>query len=172
MTLLALLLGCPKPPAAPPLETPRVPADEVRRTPVAGPRYWTEGGGLCLEVPVGWTGTTGPAPLLLELEQEGTGFRIEVLAWDGRDAPADREGYVVMFDDAGAYRTVPILTPSGSRTSEALDPGGDSVHAWYAPLNGRLVEVAAVLPAGRATEGLAAVEPVLRALCTTQMSRQ
>lgn len=71
--------------------------------------------------------------------------------------------------DPGAYRTVPVLTPSGSRSLESVEPGGPSVHAWYAPLNGRLVEVAAVVPFGRATEGLEAVGPLLRALCTTQL---
>lgn len=164
--ILWLLIGCPKKTASPLDDAPTV-SDAVRRTPVAGPRYWSESGGLCMEVPAGWSGTAGPPPLLLELEQAGTGFRFELTA-SPTDRGPDREGLFLLFDDAQAYRAVPILAPdAGSRTWQSLDPAGPTVQSWSNVIGGRWVEVAATYPLGFATEGRSVVEPLFQALCTT-----
>lgn len=161
------LIGCPRPPAPLPVAEPVAgPASPSARAAVDGPRFWTEDGGLCLQVPDGWSGTSGPAPLVLELVQRGTGFRFEVRALDDAvPPPSQRAGFVLQFEDDGSYRTVPVLARAASRAWTSVDPGGPMAFAWYGPLDGRTVEVTVILPAGRATEGLAAVEPLLTGLC-------
>lgn len=143
------------------------PAEEVRAV-VVGPRYWTEAGGICLEIPQGWSGTTGPPPDVLRLAQDGTGIGFEIRTWTpGADVPP-REGFVVSFEDSGGFRTVPILAPGAStRTWQSDDPEAPTIQAWYGELNGSSVEIAGSFPPGRLTEGREVVDPLLRGVCTT-----
>lgn len=160
-----LLAACPKPAAGPPpLDGAGLGPTSVR-APIAGPRYWAEPGGLCLEIPAGWSGTTGPEPHLLILEDED-GIRFEVTATAG-PPPDERPGHVSTFADDGSYRTVPILTPSATRTWREDAPLGRTVQGWYAPLGGRLVGVEVSYPFGHATDGRDRVDGLLRGLCTT-----
>lgn len=156
-------VGC-RPPAPPPVVAPAPagPAEEVRAS-VVGPVTWTESGGLSLDVPYGWSGTAGSPPVLLDLIQAETGFGLQIRAWlVGEEAPP-RLGYAVLFEDVGAYRTVPVFDGvGGTRTWQADD--GRTIQAWYGDLGNRTVEVALLFPLGRATEGRAATEVLLRSL--------
>lgn len=162
--------GCPKPPAlvAPPAPAP-VAAPATDRTPILGPKYWSEPGGLCLEVPEGFSGTTGPPPLLLDLVQIDTGFGFQIRVGAAEAELPPRPGFSVLFDSpGGSYRSVPILAPGAiSRSWIAEGPDGTVVRTWSNRLGERMVEVAAVYPQGRVTEGTDALEPVLESVCRT-----
>lgn len=159
------LLGCPKPPSGPPVVGGVAQGPELARSPIAGPRYWAEPGGLCLEIPDGWSGTIGPEPLLLVLE-DADGVRFQVTARDALP-PDERPGFTLTFSDDGSYRTVPILTPSATRTWQEDAPLGRTLQGWYGEVAGRMVGVEAIYPFGHATNGRDRVDPLLRALCTT-----
>ena len=163
------VLGCPKP-AAPEVVAPLPPVEptEEARASVVGPRYWTEPGGLCLEIPEGWSGTTGPPPDVLDLTQADTGFGLQIRTWDPGTELPPRQGFTVAFEDPGGFRTVPLLAPGAStRTWQSDAPTGPTIQAWYGEVNGRSVEVAATFPLGRLTEGREVVDPLLRGVCTT-----
>ncbi|MEQ1504376.1 MAG: hypothetical protein ABMB14_19200 [Myxococcota bacterium] len=166
-----LLAGCPHPPAPVPVEptAPEVPVAE--RSPITGPAYWSEPGGLCLEVPAGWTGSTGASPDLLTLVQDRTGFGFEIRGWPVAEPTPPRPGWTVSWEDTGAWRTVPILaTATGTRTWQSDEGDGRAIQSWYGPLGDRTVEIAAVYPPGRTIEGRDVIEPLLHALCTTWRS--
>jgi hypothetical protein len=166
----ALVLACRgshRDTVVPDVRPPAPEAEAEARASVVGPRYWTEPGGLCLEIPEGWSGTTGPPPEVLALTQSGTGFGLEIRTWAAGDALPPREGFRISFEDPGGFRTVPLLAPgAATRTWESDDPTGPTIQAWYGELNGRSVEVAASFPLGRITEGREVVDPLLRGVCT------
>lgn len=170
MTLLLLLAGCPG--KAPPVE--RVPRDQrpepvQQRQPIEGPRYWTEPSGLCLEIPDGWSGTTGPPPLVLELVQKETGVGLLVRTWPAQEPMPAHEGYQLVFEDDGQYRSVPLLAPyAASKTWQSDDPLGPTLQAWYGSIDHLAIEVAVTYPLGKATEGRSVVDPLLQGLCWTQ----
>ncbi len=167
--VVALLVGCPakRKPEAPEAPTADVDPTAARRTPVEGGRYWTEPGGLCLEVPQDWSGTAGPAPHLLSLRHP-SGVALDLYAWPREQAPSDeRAGWLLVFADDDCYRAVPILTPSGTATWRLDGEQGPTITAWRAELAGRWVSVEATFPFGEATAGLDVVEPLLKGLCTT-----
>ena len=166
MWLLALLLGCPKAPA-PAWEEgegggeggPRGPV----REPVEGPIPW-RGAGLCLTVPAGWSGTSGPAPQLLDLTHQGTGSKLRLQAWPwGTPMPQERAGFELVFAPTIAnYRTVPLLAPA--RTYTLADAAGELVQGWIGTVDGRLVVVEHQAPFGRTTEGRDAMTTLLASL--------
>ncbi len=171
---LVLAMGCPRqsPPPPPPFDLPAPAPDGVqpieRRNPVRGGEYWTEPGGLCLEVPDAWSGTSGPEPRLLDLVNEPTGVRFEVYAWaEGSPDPAEGPGWVLAFEDDEGYRTVPILSPASTATWHTEQDDGPTRQTWSGSLGERSVRVAATYPFGSSVVGRDAVEPLLRALCTT-----
>lgn len=164
------LTGCPRPPQVESVPPPVDPDPDPEPGLITGPRYWSEPGGLCLEVPEGFSGSTGGPPLLLELEQTGTGFALEIRAWPVGEPPPGRPGHTVLFEDPAGYRAVPILgRDAGSRTWIG-DADGRTVTSWFAPLGDRVVEVSILAPPGRSTEARAALDPLVQALCTTWLS--
>ena len=170
MILALLSFGCPRPTtlSVPSVRDAEPDAPATKRTPIVGPRYWTEPGGLCLEVPPGWTGTAGRPPLLLDIEQPTTGFGFQLRAWPATEAVPPREGYDVLFEDGDGFRTVPILgDDTATRTWLSSDASGAMITSWSGPLGDRIVEVAILTPLGRATEGRRAVGEVVRGLCKT-----
>jgi hypothetical protein len=170
--ILWLAAACPKPvevlvePSPVPALAP--PSD---RTPILGPRYWSEPGGLCLEVPEGFSGTTGPPPLVLDLAQLGTGFSIQIRVSPAAEPLPDRAGFTVLFDSpGGSYRSVPILAPGAvSRTWLADDPAGPIIRTWSNRLGDRNVEVAAIYPRDRVSAGEQLLEPLLDSMCRTTL---
>jgi hypothetical protein len=164
-----LVVGCPRPqPVKAPRAPPRPVAAAPIRVPVTGPTYWSEAGGLCLEVPQGYRGTTGPPPDLLELSKGDTGFELEIHVFPPGDPPAERPGFELLFEDRGGYRTIPILGEgSASRSWISVDPDGPMAQSWFGPLGDRTVEVVLVYPHGRAIEGEDALAPIVASLCTT-----
>lgn len=163
--VLLTLAGChPHQPLPPEVLPEPVPVVEAR-LPVTGPVTWRMGGapGLCLAVPPGWTGTTGPPPLVLEIE-DAAGERV-ALSVSPAPFPSEREGYQLLFEDDGAYRTVPLLEGGGSRSWQSVDPYGPFVQAWYGRVGGAEVEVAVTTPLNGATAGYDALHALIRTLC-------
>jgi hypothetical protein len=74
----------------------------------------------------------------------------------------------VVFEDDGQYRTVPLLAPyAATKTWQSDDPLGPILQAWYGSIDHLAIEIAVSLPRGRATEGRAAVDPLLQSICWT-----
>jgi hypothetical protein len=160
------------PKVAPEASDPIPPAEETTPSAAAplvvtGPSEWSEPGGLCMSIPAGWSGTTGPPPEVLALDAEVGGVHLEVHVLPLGTTPiTDRPGLVLAFEDLSSYRTVPLLAPSSLRSWQPLDPSGPTVMAWWNEVDGRTVAVEATFPNGRSTEGLDRVEPLLEALCS------
>lgn len=162
IALVGLLAGCPRPTPPPVVPAPPpAPVSADARTLLIGPTTWSEpDGALALDVPEGWGGSAGPAPVLLDLTQETSGFGLQIRTWAVGEDPPARVGFAVLFEDAGTYRDVPGLGPQvGTRTWQADD--GRTVQSWFATLGERVVEVAALYPAGRSIEGREAVGALL-----------
>lgn len=173
------LAACAKPPPvpvaaeAPAAEAPApvAPAPSADRVPILGPRYWSEPGGLCLDkLPEGFSGTIGPPPVVLDVQDpDGFGFQIRVGPAD--EPLPERTGYALLFESTGSYRSVPLLAPNAVSRTWVADPGdGEVIQTWSNRLGNRTVEIAAVYPRGRVTEGEAALAPLLAALCQTAIS--
>jgi hypothetical protein len=122
---------------------------------------------LCLEVPAGWSGTSGPPPLLLQITQPESGFGLELSTWTSEPLPP-RQGFSLLFDDQSAYRSIPIF-PDGALVQSWLadDPTGPMIQTWSGPVGDRMLEVAASYPLGRTTEGELVIQPLIEAICTT-----
>lgn len=164
------LLGCPRtvPPPAPP--APQVEAQDPvpSRTPVPAGASWSEPGGLCLEVPATWSGSSGPPPHLLALSHEGSGVRLDLFAWSTSEpAPDEPSEWELVFFDDGGYRTVPLLSPSSTSTWATGEPQGPTRQSWSGQLGERTVRVEATYPFDWAVAGRDLVEPLLEALCST-----
>ena len=165
------LLGCPHPPPPPiPVEVSRTPLPEpteVPRRPVDPGSYWTEAGGLCLEVPDGWSGTAGAPPALLRLVHNQTEVRFEVFVWSSPSrAPTCRRG------GGCGSRTMTATAPYRSLACKhshvgSGNPARPDPSTWSGSVGGRQVEVAATYPFGASVRGRDLVEPLLEALCTT-----
>lgn len=116
------------------------------------PGPW-EGEGLALYVPPGWSGSSGPRPRILHLEQAGTRYTFTV---EAGDAPGnvDEDCY---FDADGDFRTVPLLGVAQTRTC-----AGERWlrQSWWA--EGLMVEV--TWPLGSVVLGRQAVTPLLEGL--------
>ncbi|MEZ4323179.1 MAG: hypothetical protein R3F61_37290 [Myxococcota bacterium] len=126
-----------------------------------GPGEWS-GGGLALFVPPGWSGSAGPEPLLLHIQNETTGVSVDLLGFTTplgrpRSLPDDECGFV----DNQRFRTVPALGLSQTATCTG-DAGVRQV--WWAELDGREVHVEAVYPPGRMIRGRQTITPMLEAL--------
>lgn len=167
------LLACarPAPPAAPAPEPAPAPSAPSDRAPIKGPSYWTEPGGLCLEVPPGFSGSSGAPPLVLDLAQEG-GFGVQIRVGPAGQPLPERHGFHVLFESpGGSYRSVPVLAPGASSATWGTDdPSGPLVQTWTNDIGGRAVEVAAIYPHGRLTEGELVLEPLLDSVCRTTLS--
>ncbi|MCB9685665.1 MAG: hypothetical protein H6735_11535 [Alphaproteobacteria bacterium] len=166
--LLLILAGCPKRRVEPPpLETVDHGAPTEVRVAVDGPITWImdREPGLCLPIPSGWSGTTGPAPLVLEIADDA-GRRVE-LSVSALPFPSQREGYELLFEDDGSYRTVPLLIGGGTRSWQSVDPYGPLVQAWYGQVGGQEVEVAVTTPLDSATASYDLLHALVAGLCTT-----
>lgn len=158
-------MGCPKPISAPEIEQPSLPDELLRRRPIDGPVRWDEPGGLCLDIPEGWSGTSGSPPVLLDLVQADSGFGLAIRTWSPGQTPPLLDGFYVVFEDEGIYRTVPLLPAAGTRTWASEDPDGPTVQTWYGQLGERIVEIAASCPIDRFTEGRAVIDALVREIC-------
>ncbi len=170
--LLWMSLGCPRrepPPVLPPVVAPPLETTDRRLTVDAG-GYWSESGGLCLEVPADWSGTTGSPPHVLELRHRDTEIRFDVFVWSA-DAPEPDMGdeWVLEFEDAGGYRTVPLLSPAATATWRTREPKGPTRTTWTGAVGDRRVRVQATFAFGQTVQGLDEVETLLQALCTTYL---
>ena len=142
------------------------PEGPVRR-PVAGGTYWAEPGGLCLEVPEAWSGTSGPAPDLLELVHP-SGVQFDVRSWPSEaEVPPMEATWRMVFSDPDGYRTVPILTPASTATWQHAEQPGPTRQTWAGSVGDRFVRVEATYPFGTNVLGRDLVEPLLESLCTT-----
>ncbi|HHO52800.1 MAG TPA: hypothetical protein ENK18_18475 [Deltaproteobacteria bacterium] len=162
------LLSCPRsapPPVAPVPQAP-VEDDAPRRTDV-GAGAWSEPGGLCLEVPPSWEGTSGPPPHLLALRHAPSGVRLDLFAWSAAQQAPDPGDWELVFSDDGGYRTVPLLSPSSTATWATSEPQGPTRQTWSGQLGQRRVQVAATYPFDWSVAGRDLVEPLLEALCST-----
>ncbi|MEM6931483.1 MAG: hypothetical protein AAF602_31425, partial [Myxococcota bacterium] len=165
MTLrLVLLIGlaaCGRkqpPPQLPPVVAPPPDAATPRLT-VDGGSYWTEPGGLCLEVPDDWGGTSGSAPHLLALRHVSTDTEFDVFAW-ASDLPEPQMGdaWLLEFEDADGYRTVPILSPAATATWRTRQSKGRTRTTWRGAVGKRRVRVQATFAFGQSVQGLDEVE--------------
>lgn len=163
--VLLILLGCPRP--KPPDLEDRRPTDggPAARAAVDGPVTWIMDGApdLCLPIPEGWSGTTGPAPLVLDVAN-ADGVRV-TLSVSPTGFPSAREGYEVLFEDDGTYRAIPLLGGGGTRSWQSVDPAGPLVQAWYGTVRGEVVEAAVTYPLGTSTSAGDQVRAMLRGLC-------
>ncbi|MEN0062480.1 MAG: hypothetical protein AAGA48_10040 [Myxococcota bacterium] len=171
VVLLWLGLSCGRkaPPPDLPLPTPPA-ADQVpeRRVNVDAGGYWSEPGGLCLEVPENWSGWSGAPPHLLQLQHRDTQTQLDVFAWpEGAPEPPFGEQWVLEFADDDGYRTVPILSPAATATWRTKDPKGQTRTTWTGAIGARAVRVQATFAFGQSVQGLDEVEALLEALCTT-----
>lgn len=169
----ALLLAC-KRPVPPDMLTAEERAAEVGtvRQDFIGPARWSGPSDLCLDVPVGWLGSQGPAPRLLDVTHEASGATVSLSAWPwGTPVPQVPEGSELLFLDEDSYRTVPLLRPSATYTLSAGD--GALTQGWFALLDGRVVVVEVQAPFGRTTEARAAAQPLLSGLarCPARVTR-
>lgn len=129
---------------------------------VAGPFRWTGPSNLCLEVPVGWEGTTGPPPQLLELALDDAGtVRIAVWPW-GTPVPQVPDGSSLVFLDEDSYRAVPVLQPAATYTLSTAD--GGLTQGWYGSQDGRVVVVEVSAEPGHTTRARDAATPLLQGL--------
>ncbi len=163
--VLLILLGCPRP-KPPDLEDRRTDAEEREaRAVVEGPVTWIMDGhpDLCLPVPEGWSGTTGPAPLVLDVTS-ADGVRV-TLSVSAEGFPPEREGFELLFEDEGSYRAIPLLTGGGTRSWQSVDPTGPLVQAWYGTVREEVVEAAVTFPLGTSTGAGDQVRAMLRGLC-------
>lgn len=164
-------LGCGRKTPPPDLPLPTapegVPASELRINVDSG-GYWTEPGGLCLEVPEDWSGWSGTPPHLLQLRHEDTDTLFEVFAWPvSMPPPVQGDNWVLEFEDDGGYRTVPILSPAATATWRSQGPKGRTRTTWTGALGQRRIRVQATFAFGQSVRGLDEVEGLLDALCTT-----
>jgi len=152
----------PLPPAMPP-------GDAIERSAEVEPgSYWTEPGGLCLEVPEDWGGRSGTPPHVLGLSHPSTRTRFDVYAWpmQEREPPVGDE-WTLEFEDPDGYRTVPILSPAATATWRSRQPKGPTMTTWTGVVGDRRVRVQATFEFGHSVQGLDEVERLLEALCTT-----
>lgn len=168
--VILALAGCRKP-APPPVLVDAEAAVEPGaglRTPFEGPGYWSEAGGLCLDVAEGWVGDTGPPPHVLSLGHTASGVRFDVRAYPiGGPTPDERRpGFAVVFEDEASYRKVPILFPGGTRTWAADLPGGVVSQEWFGEVGTRVVYVELTYPHGQMVAGRDLAAPLLSGLCT------
>jgi hypothetical protein len=162
-------VGCPRS-AAPPMgaEAPAAAAPAAAPTaPVVGPARVVQAQEphLCVTVPEGWVGTTSGGASFLSLSHPD-GYRFELTVAPTTDAfPAALDGYDLLFEDAGTYRTPPLLPDAATRSWTSRDPSGSYVRAWYGTVRGVAVEARIEYPLGHFTEGERVVEPLLAAPC-------
>lgn len=130
---------------------------------VEGPVRWWDKTGLCLDVPVGWSGRgRGTDGTLLSLEQADTGVVFTIFLGL---TPPDRRDMVKVLDDPGTYRDLPALGDAGVESWTSEVPGGPTLHVWHANVKGQPVRVEARYPFGRTFQGLTDVEELLSVVC-------
>ena len=152
----------PQPLAMPP------PGAEARRVTIKSGAYWTEPGGLCLQVPADWRGWSGTPPHVLSLSHDSTVTRLDVFAWPtGSPEPPMEQAWVLEFADPDGYRTVPILSPAATATWRTRERKGPTRSTWTGVVGDRQVRVQATFEFGRSVQGLDEVESLLTTLCTT-----
>ncbi|MFZ5482207.1 MAG: hypothetical protein ACOZNI_35930 [Myxococcota bacterium] len=164
--ILLGLLGCPKPPEAPPpaLEaTPReAPAPVVPTGKLEG-RTWVDARGFTLEAPDGWTVQAGnePGALRVALVDPETHVRVEVWAFtEGPLRPRPREGCAWTFEDRARYRAVKVTGDVLAATCTPDVPGGPRVLGYYVAREGVAWHLEAVVPAGELHDGKQAADGV------------
>lgn len=164
MITLWLLLACGRK-APPPTQLDwgdAPPTGSAMRSDVIGPTAF-EGAGLCLDLPTGWSGTSGPPPHLLEIHdaQQLVTLRLQVWPW-GTRLPQDRPGFELIFSDAGGYRILHRFGLADTYTLGSAD--GLLVQGWTVPYEGRVVVTEFAATFGHHTLGLEAVERLLAGL--------
>ena len=152
---LLLLLGCPgkhKQPTG--VDGVERAITEVRprgegRT-VAGPMRWTDREGLCLDVPVGWSGVTEGEGALLELTSIDSGVEVRLIPGGPLDS---RPGYEATFVDHGAHRRIPALGHASTATFVSDDPKGPTLQVWWGTTESGPVRVEVRYPYGSVVAG-------------------
>ncbi len=122
---------------------------EVMRRSVTGP-VPIDVEGWCLDVPNGWSGSSGGAPALFRLVDDSTGAEVSLWSWPASEViPAPRAGFDLAFYDADTYRFPPSLAPTATYT--LVNAEGEVVQGWTSLVGGRniVVEVQALF--GRTT---------------------
>ncbi|MEQ1566597.1 MAG: hypothetical protein ABMA64_13225, partial [Myxococcota bacterium] len=107
----------------------------------------------------------GPPPLVLSLRHLDTGVGLELVVVAAGEPLPERPGFDLWFEDAGGYRSVPVLgATAGTRSWLSTDPGGPTAQSWYGPVGERTLELVAIYRRDRSTEGEKLVTPLLHAI--------
>jgi hypothetical protein len=161
----ALLWGCIRRGQVPELADPRPPGGYSGVGAFAGPTLWSEGpGGLCWTVPEGWIGASEPGgDVALTHADSGVVVRLGADRWPGERFP-DPPGLVRLFEDDGAYRTVPLLFPAATATWRGAEGEGPTVQRWWGRVGDRRVWLEVVAPDGALLRS-DLLDPVLTGVC-------
>jgi hypothetical protein len=157
-------VGCRKTPAVDAGSVAWEQAAQDESVQVSGPQRWAEDGGACVRVPEGWVGQQIDATLEVKHEESGISFRLS--SDPNPPGPrAKREGYTLVFEDAGAYRRPAVLAPAGTATWRAEDGSGTLVQSWFGEVDGRTIRAEFTVPQGGRNRGAAAVDAMLQGMC-------
>lgn len=130
---------------------------------VIGPHAWT-GAGLELSIPEGWFGVSGGgADLEITHRASGVGLVLRVDDSPLGPLPA-RAGYALAFEDAQAYRAVPLLTPGGTATWSSTSGDDRLIIEYFGQCEGRTVRVEVYCPPHRTLASLSIVRTLLMSL--------
>lgn len=161
MSLLLLLLGCPRPAPPPSLEREWLESETTEaEVPVPVDAGEWRGDGVSLWVAPGWTGehTRGPPERLALTEAESGTVLLVELGVPGLDLP---RGCTPLFEDAGAYRSVSLTE---LQTASCTAEDGALVQVWLGRAEFVEVRLEARYPLGSAVLGRQRVEDILETI--------
>ena len=137
--------------------------DETVLRSVTGPeqlRFY----GLTARIPEGWVGFTGGG-VALDVTHRASGVSVAVLAQGQVAGPTlTRQGYTRVFEDLGSFRTVPLISPSGTATWRSDVDEGRLVVEYWGAVGDRVVRIEVGAPSGRGVASLGVAAPLLLGL--------
>ncbi len=166
--MMWLMLGCVRRGEVPYLAPRPPPAASSAIGGLVGPMRWSEGPrGLCWNVPEGWVGTAdrGPEVSLAHTETHVVA-RLGATRWPGEPLTDPIEA-VRVFEDAGSFRTIPMLFPAATATWRGSEGSGPTTFRWWGRVGERRVWVEIVAPDGTLLRD-DVVGAVLDGLCRDQ----
>ncbi len=130
---------------------------------IVGPTRWTEGvpGGLCWDIPVGWTGRVDGGVSLTD--ETGIQATLATATWPG-PAASDPPGATRVYEDAESWRRVPVLFPASTSSWRTAQPRGPWIQRYEGRIGDRAVLVQLSFPPGTLLRH-DRVDPLLAGLC-------